>query len=102
MMSSSTILVINDRESHHTVRLPIERDYDTGGTVDQRRKEHRRRIGTEARLSSDSNCAAKIVDAAGRLGPTSTRRTTSGWSRATSASKSPLRAAKKKASTTVR
>ena len=51
-------LVINDSESHYAVRLPIERDDDSGGTVDQRRKEHRRRIGTEARLSSDSNCAA--------------------------------------------
>jgi hypothetical protein len=40
------------------VRLPIERDDDTGGTVDQRRKEHCRRIGAEARLASDSRCTA--------------------------------------------
>src|SRR5664280_356415 len=43
-----------------------------------------------------------IVDVAGRLGPKSARRTTSGWSRATRASKSPPRAARKKASTTAR
>jgi hypothetical protein len=38
------------------VRLPIERYDDTSGTIDQRRKEHRRRVGTEARLPSDSRC----------------------------------------------
>ena len=51
-------LVIDDSERHDAVWLPIERDDYTGGTVDQRWNEHRRRIGAEARLTSDSRCTA--------------------------------------------
>ena len=51
-------LVIDDSERHDAVRLSIERDDDTGGTVDQRWNEHRSRIGAEARLTSDSRRTA--------------------------------------------
>ena len=83
-------LVTDDCESHHAVRLPVERDDDAGGTVDQGWKEHRRRICAEARLPSDSRCTADDRGSSRAAGPKSARKTTSGWSTATSASKSPL------------
>jgi hypothetical protein len=62
-------LVIDDSERHDAVRLPIERDDDTGGTVDQRWNEHRRRIGAEARLTSDSRCTADDDGRSSAAGP---------------------------------
>jgi hypothetical protein len=62
-------LLVNDSESHHTVRLAVERDDDTGRTVDQRRKEHRGRIGTEARLPSHSCCTVNDHGRSGAARP---------------------------------
>jgi hypothetical protein len=51
-------LVIDDCEGHHAVRLPIERDNDTSGTVISAGRSTAAGLGTEARLPSDSRCAA--------------------------------------------